>query len=272
MTRFLSKVLLTAGGWLFGLIVFFPILWMGLTAMKTEAQAVTTPPLLFFQPDWTNLWTMLTSAEYLHSAMNSVIVALGSTAICLILAIPGAYSMAFYPGKRTKDILLWMLSTKMMPAVAVLVPIYLIVRNLGLLDTIAALLLVHVMANLPIAVWMLFTSFKEIPRDIIEAARMDGATPLQQMTVVLLPLAGPGIASTALLSIILSWNETFWSINLTSTDASPLAAFIAAFSSPQGLFWARLSSASLLAIAPILVLGWLTQRRLVPGLTFGAVK
>jgi sorbitol/mannitol transport system permease protein len=270
--KLLGRVSLTAGGWFFGALVFFPIFWMALTAMKTEVQAVTTPPLLFFHPDFENLSTMLQSDEYIHSALNSIIVALGSTAISIVLAVPAAYAMAFYPDRRTKDILLWMLSTKMMPSVAVLVPIYLIVRNLGLLDTRTALLLVYVMANLPIVVWMLFTSFKEIPRDIIEAARMDGATPLQQMTVVLLPLAAPGIASTALLSIILSWNETFWSINLTATDAPPLSAFIAAFSSPQGLFWARLSSASLLAIAPILVLGWMTQRRLVPGLTFGAVK
>ena len=180
--------------------------------------------------------------------------------------------MAFSPSTRTKDILMWMLSTKMMPAVGVLVPIYLIFKDLNLLDSLGGLTVILMLINLPIIVWMLYTFFKEIPGEIIEASRMDGATPLQQLRIVLLPLAGPGIASTALLAIILAWNEAFWTLNLTSANAAPLTAFIATFSSPQGLFWAKLSAASTLAVAPILIFGWLTQRQLVRGLTFGAVK
>jgi sorbitol/mannitol transport system permease protein len=165
-----------------------------------------------------------------------------------------------------------MLSTKMLPAVGVLVPIYLLARDSGMLDTRTGLILIFTLSNLPIVVWMLYSFFKEVPHEILEASRMDGAKVGQQIRYLLLPLSLPGIASTALLSIILCWNEAFWSLNLTASQAGPLTAFIASFSSPEGLFWAKLSAASTLAIAPILVFGWITQRQLVRGLTFGAVK
>jgi sorbitol/mannitol transport system permease protein len=165
-----------------------------------------------------------------------------------------------------------MLSTKMLPAVGVLVPMYLIFRDTGLLDTRTGLIIIFTLSNLPIVVWMLYSFFKEVPAEILEAARMDGARPREQMLFLLLPLTAPGIASTALLSVILCWNEAFWSLNLTAANAGPLTAFIASFSSPEGLFWAKLSAASAMAVAPILVFGWLTQRQLVRGLTFGAVK
>jgi sorbitol/mannitol transport system permease protein len=180
--------------------------------------------------------------------------------------------MAFFPTKRTKGTLLWMLSTKMMPPVGVLVPMYLLYRDFGLLDTKTGLIIVYTLMNLPIVIWMLYTFFKEVPGEILEAGRMDGARARQEVTELLLPLALPGIASTALLSIILCWNEAFWSLNLSAHNAAPLTAFIASFSSPEGLFWAKLSAASTLAIAPILVFGWMSQRQLVRGLTFGAVK
>jgi sorbitol/mannitol transport system permease protein len=180
--------------------------------------------------------------------------------------------MAFAPSPRTRDILLWIQSTKMMPAVGVLVPVYLIYRDTGLLDTRAGLVFILCLGNLPIVIWMLFSYFKEIPKDILEAARMDGATIGREIIFVLAPMAVPGIASTLLLNVILAWNEAFWTLNLSTLDAAPLTVFIASYSSPEGLFWAKLSAASTLAIAPVLVLGWFCQRQLVRGLTFGAVK
>lgn len=267
-----TRVRLSILAWIFGGITFFPIFWMVITSMKTEAQAIASTPLLFFWPTFTNLSSMLLSGDYLHFATNSLIISIGSTSVALLLGIPAAYSMAFYSTRKTKDLLLWMLSTKMMPSVGVLVPVYLIFRDVGLLDTRLGLVGIYTLANLPIVVWMLYSFFRDVPHEILEAARMDGASFLQQMIWLMLPLAAPGIAATGLLSIILSWNETFWSINLTSSEAAPLTAFIASFSSPEGLFWARLSAASVLAVAPILMLGWMTQRQLVRGLTFGAVK
>jgi len=196
----------------------------------------------------------------------------GSTLLTLLVGVPAAFAMAFYPTKRTRGLLLWMLSTKMLPAVGVLMPIYLLCRDLGLLDSRTALVVINMMSNLPIAVWMLFTFFRDLPKDIIEASRIDGANLRQVLVHVLLPLVMPGIASTGLLGIILCWNESFWSLNLTAHNAAPLPAFIASFSAPQGLFWAKLSAASVLAIAPILIFGWISQKQLVSGLTFGAVK
>jgi sorbitol/mannitol transport system permease protein len=167
---------------------------------------------------------------------------------------------------------MWMLSTKMMPPVGALIPIYLMFRNTGLLDSRAGLVVVLTLIDLPIIVWMLYTYFKEIPGEILEAARMDGASLMKEIIYVLTPMAVPGIASTLLLNIILAWNEAFWTLNLTASNAAPLTAFIASYSSPEGLFYAKLSAASTMAIAPILILGWFSQKQLVRGLTFGAVK
>jgi len=266
-------VISTIGAWFFGFLIFFPILWMVLASFKTELEAFAIPPsFLFFHWTTENYVTVQERSDYLHHAMNSIIIAGGSTLIALLIAIPAAWSMAFSPTKRTKDILLWMLSTKMMPPVGVLVPIYLIYKSFGLLDTRIGLVFILCLGNLPIVIWMLFTYFKEIPRDILEAARMDGATIGRELVYVLTPMAIPGLASTMLLNLILAWNEAFWTLNLATSDAAPLTTFIASYSSPEGLFWAKLSAASTLAIAPILVLGWFSQKQLVRGLTFGAVK
>jgi ABC-type glycerol-3-phosphate transport system permease component len=202
------KLAFTVLGWSVGLIIFFPILWTVITSFKTEGEAIASPPaFLFF--DWTleNYAEVQSRSNYLKHVWNSVVISFGSTFLGLLVAIPAAWAMAFAPTKRTKDILMWMLSTKMLPPVGVLVP-----------------------------------------------------------------MAVPGIASTVLLNIILAWNEAFWTLNLTAAGAAPLTAFIASYSSPEGLFWAKLSAASTLAIAPVLVLGWFSQRQLVRGLTFGAVK
>lgn len=266
------KLALTALGWTAALLMAFPVLWMVLAAFKTEIDAIAFPPRLFFEPTLENFQAVQERADYLKHAVNSIVVSLGSTILAVAIAAPAAYAMAFFPGRYTKDILLWMLSTKMMPAVGVLVPMYLLFRDSGLLDTRIGLTIVYTLANLPIVVWMLYSFFRETPKEILEAARIDGAGLRHEILTVLLPLTLPGIASTALLSIILAWNEAFWSVNLTAANAGPLPQFIASFSSPEGLFWAKLSAASLLAIAPILVFGWITQRQLVRGLTFGAVK
>lgn len=267
------KTLNTLLAWSIGLLIFFPILWTILTSFKTEGQAIADPPL-FLMFDWTleNYAIVQERSDYLRFLTNSVIIAGGSTLLGVFVGVPAAWSMAFVPSKRTKDILLWMLSTKMLPAVGVLYPIYLLFIELGLLDTKIGLVVVLMFINLPIIVWMLYTYFKEIPSEILEAARMDGASLRSEILYVLTPMAIPGIASTMLLNFILAWNEAFWTLNLTAADAAPLTAFIASYSSPEGLFYAKLSAASTMAIAPILILGWFSQKQLVRGLTFGAVK
>jgi sorbitol/mannitol transport system permease protein len=262
----------TVVAWAATLLIFFPLGWLVLTAFKTELQAISVPPLLIFTPTFDNFHEVQERSDYLLYAKNSLVTSVVSTIVGLMLAAPAAYSMAFFRTKRTKDILMWMLSTKMMPAVGALVPIYVLAQRSGLLDTQLALIIVFTLSNLPIMVWMLYSNYKEIPPEILEASRMDGATLWQEFRMVLLPLSMGGLASTGLLCLVLSWNEAFWALNLSSAKAGTLATLIASYSSPEGLFWAKLSAASLMAIAPIVVFGWFSQKQLVQGLTFGAVK
>lgn len=268
------KALNTAIVGTLGFLMFFPVLWILILSFKSEVDAIKAPMQVLFGTEWTTdaYGAVQARSDYFRHFSNSVIIAVGSTVLGLMIAIPAAWAMAFVPGKRTKDVLMWMLSTKMLPPVGVLVPIYLIFRDLGLLDSRIGLVFVLMMINLPIIIWMLYTYFREIPGEILEAARMDGATLRDEVIYVLTPMAIPGLASTMLLNIILAWNEAFWTLNLTAAKAAPLTAFIASYSSPEGLFYAKLSAASVMAIAPILIMGWFSQKQLVRGLTFGAVK
>jgi sorbitol/mannitol transport system permease protein len=269
-----TKTLNTLVAGTLGFLMFFPIVWILILSFKTEENAIRAPLEILFSSGWTleSFATVQARSDYFKHFTNSVVISLGSTLIGLIIAIPAAWAMAFVPSKNTKNVLMWMLSTKMLPPVGVLVPLYLIFRDFSLLDTRVGLAFVLMMINLPIIIWMLYTYFREIPGEILEAARMDGAALKEEILYVLTPMAIPGIASTILLNIILAWNEAFWTINLTAAKAAPLTAFIASYSSPEGLFYAKLSAASIMAIAPILILGWFSQKQLVRGLTFGAVK
>ena len=266
-----NRLVVTATAWCVALGLSFPLLWMLLTSFKTELAAISKPTL-FFEATLENYRVVHQRADYLKAATNSFVISVGATALAILVGGAGAYAMAFFPTRRTRATLLWMLSTKMMPPVGALVPVYLIFRDLQLLDTLLGLTVVCALLNLPIAVWMLYTFFREVPREVLEAARVDGASPVVELRQLVLPLCLPGIASTALLSIILCWNEAFWSLNLTTSQAAPLTQFMATFSAPEGLFWAKLSAASTMAVAPILLFGWMTQRHLVRGLTFGAIK
>ncbi|GAA0416769.1 carbohydrate ABC transporter permease [Cocleimonas flava] len=262
----------TVASWLVAFIVFFPLLFLMVTAFKTELQAIAVPSLWVFEPTLENFTEVQERSDYMRFAMNSLITSLVSTILGLIIAVPSAYSFAFSPTIQTKNIMVWMLSTKFMPAVGALLPVYLLFQWAGLLDSQIALIIVFTMSNLPIMVWMLYSNFKDIPHEILEASRMDGASLWEEFRHVLLPLAMGGMASTGLLCLVLSWNEAFWALNLTSANAGTLAVLVASYSSPEGLFWAKLSAASLMAIGPIIVFGWFSQKQLVQGLTFGAVK
>ena len=258
----LALIVRTVAAWLVTLLIVFPLIWLVLTAFKTEQQAIAIPPQLFFTPTLESFEEVNLRSDYLHYAANSVITSVVSTLLGLAIAAPAAYSMAFFIR----------MSTKMMPAVGALVPVYVMAQTAGLLDSLTALIVVFTLSNLPIMVWMLYSGFKDIPGDILEAARMDGANIWGEFKHVIRPLAMGTLASTGLLCLVLAWNEAFWSLNLSSAKAGTLATLIASYSSPEGLFWAKLSAASLMAIAPIVVVGWFSQKQLVQGLTFGAVK
>ncbi|MDS9948137.1 MAG: carbohydrate ABC transporter permease [Planktomarina sp.] len=258
--------------WVVGLLFFFPIFWMVLTSFKTDADAVKPEYLLFFKPTLENYLNMTQNYDYWRFASNSVITSVFATIFTLFVGIPAAYAMAFNPSRATKDILIWMLSTKMLPAAAVLYPMTFLTKSMGLYDTHFLIIIVLSLINLPIVVWMLFTYFKEIPKDIIEASQMDGVNTWGEIKEILIPLAWGGIVSTALLCFIFCWNEAYWTVRLTTTDAATLSKLIEGNRAPEGLFFGRLSAVSTAAVGPIVVLGWFCQKQLVKGLTFGAVK
>ena len=265
------NVLLTILTYVLALIFFFPILWMVLAAFKTEAQAFATPPVFFFQPILDNFARALTS--YGPALKNSLVAALGSTIIAFALGLPAAFALAVYPGKRARGVLTWILSTKFMPAVGVIVPLYLLFNNtLHIYDTPWVLLIMYTTINLPLVVWMMHSYMTEIPFAIFEAAQVDGANTATEFFNIALPLSLPGISATALLAIIFAWNEVFFALNLTSADAAPLSVFVSSFKTGEGLFWAQLSAAATLTVLPVLIFGWIAQRQLVRGLSFGAVK
>ena len=262
--------LLTALAYLLAFVFFFPILWMVLAAFKTEAQAFATPPVFSFTPILDNFSRAL--AGYGPALRNSLIASLGSTLLAFVLGLPAAFALAIYPTQRARSTLIWMLSTKMMPAVGVIVPLFLLFRDLNLLDTLPGLLLMYTTFNLPLVVWMMHSYMNEIPFGIFEAAKVDGASTAQEFFGLALPLSMPGIAATALLAIIFAWNEVFFALNLTSAHAAPLSVFISSFKTSEGLFWAQMSAAATLTVLPVMIFGWIAQRQLVRGLTFGAIK
>ena len=258
--------------WGVGLIFFFPIFYMVMTSFKTDADAVKPEFLFYFTPTLENYLNMTENYDYWRFARNSVITAVSATILALVVGIPAAYAMAFNPSRATKDVLMWMLSTKMLPAAAVLYPMIFLTKSSGLYDTHFLIIIVLCLINLPIVIWMLFTYFKEIPKDIIEAGKMDGVNTWGEIREILIPLAWGGIAATALLTFIFCWNEAYWTVRLTTTDAATLSKLIEGNRAPEGLFFGRLSAVSTAAVGPIVVLGWFCQKQLVQGLTFGAVK
>jgi len=267
-----SKIALPVLAWVVALIFFFPIAYMVLTSFKTDADAVKPEFLFFFTPTLDNYANMTDNYDYWRFARNSVITSVSATIFTLVVAVPCAYAMAFNPGRGTKDILMWMLSTKMLPAAGVLYPMIYMTKSAGLYDTHFLIIMVLSLINLPIAIWMLFTYFKDIPKDIIEAGQMDGLSTWGEVREILVPLAWGGIASTALLIFIFCWNEAYWTVRLTTTEAATLSKLIEGNRAPEGLFFGRLSAVSTAAVGPIVVLGWFCQKQLVQGLTFGAVK
>ena len=253
------------------LLVFFPILWTVLTGFKSEADAAAIPPVFVFHATLDNYRTVF-SADYWNFFKNTVWLAGGSTLLAFLLGLPAAYSLAFHPSRHSPKVLSWVLSTKMLPAVGALIPLIVIYKNVGLFDSRIGMILLYAALNLPLVIWMMRSFFADLPREILEASIVDGARFDQIMTRIVIPLSAPGLAATALLSLIFSWNEFLLAVNLTSSDASTLPVFISGFMTSEGLFWAKMSAASTMAIAPVILAGWLAQRSLVRGLTFGAVK
>ncbi|PSK98039.1 carbohydrate ABC transporter membrane protein 2 (CUT1 family) [Murinocardiopsis flavida] len=262
---------LTVLTWAIGLVFVSPVLWLVLTAFKQEADAATSPPTLLFQPTLDRFQAVL-DAGFLPYLGNSVIATLVSTALVLVLGVPAAYALSIRPVKRTQDALFFFISTKMLPVVAVVVPLYVAAAEIAMLDNVWTLVVLYTAMNLPIAVWMLRSFFLEVPKGVIEAAQMEGANLVRVLWSVMLPIMAPGVAATALICMIFSWNEFFFAVNLTAAQAATVPVFMVGFITSEGLFLAQLSAAATLASLPIVIVGWIAQRQLVRGLSMGAVK
>jgi sorbitol/mannitol transport system permease protein len=253
-------------------VVFFPILWMVLTSFKSEADAYTDPPLVIFKPTLENYQIALQESRYFDYLGNTLVITGFSALAAFLLGVPAAYSLAYYPGKGSNGTMMWIMSTRMLPPVGVIVPLYVIFKNLSLFDSHFGLILLYTTMNLPLVIWMMRSFMADLPYEVIEAARIDGATLLQEFTRVILPLAMPGMVATLLLCFIFTWNEFFIAFNMTITKAATLSVFIVSFKTAEGLFWAKMSAAATITALPVIIAGWVAQRQLVRGLTAGAVK
>jgi sorbitol/mannitol transport system permease protein len=266
-----TKVLYSAIGWLVVFVFFFPVLWMWLESLKTEPQAASSPPTIIFAPTLAEFQEVL-SGDFPPYFINSAIASLGSTLLVLVLGLPAAYALSIRPVKRAQDSLFFFISTRFLPFAASLVPLYLLARDLQLLDNIFALCLIYTTINLPLGVWLLRSFLLEIPHDLFEAARVDGAGFRHEIFRVVVPLIAPGLAATSLICLIFSWNEFFYAVNFTSSVAATAPLFLVSFISGRGLFYAKLAAAATLASLPVLLAGWFAQKQLIRGLTMGAVK
>jgi sorbitol/mannitol transport system permease protein len=264
------RTALTILAWVVGIAVFLPILWMVVTAFKPESAAETWPPRFTFSPTLSQFRLVFSGmGPYItHSAIATV----GSTIVVLILGLPAAYALSIKPVKRWRDGLFFFISTKMLPIVAAIGPLYVIALHTHLLDSIWLLIILYAAMNLPLAIWMLRSFMLEVPSETLEAARLDGAGRIREITNVIMPVVAPGLVSTALICVIFAWNELFLAINLTVTNAATLPMFLISSVPQEGLYIAHLSAAATVASVPVIIVGWIAQRSLVRGLAMGAIK
>jgi polyol transport system permease protein len=261
--------------WLATLLFFFPVFWMVLSSFKEEQDANTSPKLLFSPTldryrDITDTTSGLLS--FREAFFNSFWVVTVSTVVVLLLAIPAAYALAIRPVPKWRDVLFFFISTKFLPVVAAILPLWILAREFDLLNTRLVLMILYTGMNLPLAVWMLWSFFREIPRELVEAAEIDGAGLRGQLASVILPIAVPGIAATALLCVVFAWNEYFYAVQLNPADGSTIPIWVTTNISTRGNFLAKLSAASVLACVPVVLAGWLAQKRMIRGLSMGAIK
>jgi sorbitol/mannitol transport system permease protein len=269
--RRVGPISLSAITWVLAILFVFPLIWMVLTSFKQEADAYTDPPRLVFGPTL-DQFAGVVDRGFLPYLANSAFVTILVTIIVLLFAIPAAYALSIAPVKGTTNALGFFLSTKMLPIVAAIIPLYVISQNMKLLDNVWALVILYTSMNLPLAIWMMRSFFLEVPTEMMEAARVDGANLPTLLYKIILPVVAPGIAATALICVIFSWTEFFYAVNLTAARAGTVPVFLVGFITSEGLYWAQLAAAALLASLPVMIVGWIAQNHLVRGLSMGAVK
>jgi sorbitol/mannitol transport system permease protein len=260
----------TVLGWVVGIGFFIPVLWMVITAFKPESAAETWPPKFTFSPT-------LAQFRLVFSGMgpfieHSAVATIASTVLVLVLALPAAYALSVHPVRKWRDALFFFISTKMLPIVAAIGPLYVIALHAHLLDSIWVLIILYAAMNLPLAIWMIRSFMLEVPGELLEAARLDGAGRIREIVEVIMPVVLPGLVSTALICVIFAWNELFLALNLTVTNAATMPMFLISSVPQEGLYIAHLSAAATVASVPVIIVGWIAQRSLVRGLSMGAIK
>ncbi|MEM9953509.1 MAG: carbohydrate ABC transporter permease [Chloroflexota bacterium] len=298
-----QKLSLNIITYLIALIIFFPIIWTLLTSFKTEREAFNFPPSLipvfsfqaddevlaedevatddteedegysiFFEATLDNYERAIFDADFAKPLINTLWITLFSTFAALAMGIPAAYALAYKPDKRSNFTLLWLISTRMLPPAGVIIPLFLLARDLNLLDTRAGMVIIYTGMNIPLVIWMMRSFLLDVPYEILEAGRMDGVSLIQEFRYLVLPLVAPGLFATALLCMIFTWNEFFFAFNIAKSQAEPLTVYISSFKTGRGQFIALMSAASTLSVLPVVIAGWFAQKQLVQGLTMGAVK
>jgi sorbitol/mannitol transport system permease protein len=261
--------------WLVGILFFFPVLWMVLTSLHSEPDASTNPPS-FFAPltleGYKEFFGASSGASPWPPLINSATASIVSTIIVILLAVPGAYALSVKPIEKWTDAMFFFLSTKMLPAVAGLLPLYIIAKTIGVLDNISFMVILYTAMNVPIAIWMMRSFLADIPPELFEAAALDGAGLIRTLRSVIVPIISPGIAATALICFIFSWNELLLANTLTSVVAQTAPVFLTSFVTSQGLFLAKVCAAATAVSLPVLIAGFAAQDKLVQGLSLGAVK
>jgi polyol transport system permease protein len=267
-------IALGGAAWVVGMVWIFPVAWTLLTSFKTEqdASAQTLHNGLTFAR-YSDVSHSTTGTLSLSAAFtNSLVVVVVSTVIVMLLALPAAYALAIRPVPKWRDVLFFFISTKFLPIVASIFPIYVYAQKWNLIGTRTILIVLYIAINLPLAIWMMRSFFVEVPRELIEASEIDGTSLFNQLRSVILPIAAPGIAATALLCVIFAWNEYFYAIQLNFAGASTMPQWVIGNVSTRGNFLAKLSAASIIACLPVVLAGWAAQKRMIRGLSMGAIK
>jgi sorbitol/mannitol transport system permease protein len=270
-----GTVLLAVVAWLVGILFILPVAWMLLTSFHSEAAAATNPPSLaapLTLQGYREFFGASTGASPWPSLLNSLTASVLSTVLVLLLSIPAAYALSIRPVRKWTDVMFFFLSTKMLPAVAGLLPLYLFAQRAHLLDNIWWLIILYTAMNLPIAVWMMRSFLAEVPVEMLEAASVDGAGLIRTLREIVAPVVAPGIAATSLICFIFSWNELLFARVLTATRAQTAPVFLTGFVTSQGLFLAKVCAAAIVVSLPVLIAGFAAQDKLVQGLSMGAVK
>ena len=251
-------------------IYFFPILWMIISSFKYEVDVVN--PKILFHPTLEH-YINIFSGQILHYLINSLVITLSATFLAMVFGVPASYSIVIAKFKNKGDnLFFWFISTILLPPVCVIIPIYLLFKDLHILDTRYGLIFIYTAINIPIVVWMMRSFFKDIPYELVEASKIDGASDFIAFFKIILPLSRSGLSATVLLLLVFIWNEFFFALHLTYTHAATLPIHIAVYMTQEGLFWAKMCAISTIAIIPPMIFGWVNQKQLVRGLTMGAIK